>query len=107
MKHELAFQPLKDADTELPVGGSYAWRVRGEYHLVNPETVAKVQRRFGRFEKTAARTGFQGHPVLRDKNKFISRQRRVPLRLVGEQIVDPKGFARSIGRKDTNVRLAF
>src|SRR5580698_8297433 len=43
MKHELAFQPLKDADTELPVGGSYAYRVRGEYHLVNPSTVTKLQ----------------------------------------------------------------
>ncbi len=43
MKHELAFQPLKDADTELPVGGSYAWRIRGEYHLVNPLTVSKMQ----------------------------------------------------------------
>jgi glutamate synthase (NADPH/NADH) large chain len=43
MKHELAFQPLKDADTELPVGGSYAWRIRGEYHLVNPFTVSKLQ----------------------------------------------------------------
>jgi glutamate synthase (NADPH/NADH) large chain len=43
MKHELAFQPLKEADTELPVGGSYAWRIRGEYHLVNPFTVSKLQ----------------------------------------------------------------
>ena len=43
MKHELAFQPLQDTDTELPVGGSYAWRVRGEYHLVNPSTVSKMQ----------------------------------------------------------------
>jgi glutamate synthase (NADPH/NADH) large chain len=43
MKHELAFQPLKEADTELPVGGSYAWRVRGEYHLLNPSTVSKLQ----------------------------------------------------------------
>jgi glutamate synthase domain-containing protein 2/glutamate synthase domain-containing protein 1/glutamate synthase domain-containing protein 3 len=43
MKHELAFQPMQDTDTELPVGGSYAWRVRGEYHLVNPSTVSKMQ----------------------------------------------------------------
>src|SRR5271166_142125 len=43
MKHELAFQPLQDTDTELPVGGSYAWRVRGEYHLLNPDTVSKLQ----------------------------------------------------------------
>jgi glutamate synthase domain-containing protein 2/glutamate synthase domain-containing protein 1/glutamate synthase domain-containing protein 3 len=43
MKHELAFQPLMELDTELPVGGSYAYRVRGEYHLVNPATVGKMQ----------------------------------------------------------------
>ena len=44
MKHQSAYQPLNALDTELPVGGSYAWRVRGEYHLVNPETVSKMQR---------------------------------------------------------------
>jgi glutamate synthase domain-containing protein 2/glutamate synthase domain-containing protein 1/glutamate synthase domain-containing protein 3 len=43
MKHELAFAPLMELDTELPVGGSYAYRVRGEYHLVNPSTVSKMQ----------------------------------------------------------------
>ncbi len=44
MKHEMAYKPLNEIDTELPVGGSYAWRARGEYHLVNPETVTKMQR---------------------------------------------------------------
>ena len=43
MKHDLAFRPLTDADTELPVGGSYQYRVRGEYHLFNPLTVSKLQ----------------------------------------------------------------
>jgi glutamate synthase (NADPH) large chain len=43
MKHALAFQPLMDLDTELPVGGSYAFRLRGEYHLLNPDTVSKMQ----------------------------------------------------------------
>jgi glutamate synthase (NADPH/NADH) large chain len=42
-KHALAFQPISDSDTELPVGGSYAWRVRGEYHLLNPSTISKMQ----------------------------------------------------------------
>jgi glutamate synthase (NADPH) large chain len=52
MKHALAFQPLTDIDTELPVGGSYAFRVRGEYHLINPESVSKMQHavRQGSFE---------------------------------------------------------
>jgi glutamate synthase (NADPH) large chain len=43
MKHALAYQPLRDIDTELPVGGSYAFRLRGEYHLLNPATVSKLQ----------------------------------------------------------------
>jgi len=43
LKHDLAFQPLAEYDTELPVGGNYAYRVRGEYHRLNPETVSKMQ----------------------------------------------------------------
>ena len=34
---------MSEADTELDVGGSYQYRVRGEYHLVNPLTVSKLQ----------------------------------------------------------------
>ncbi|HUE20147.1 MAG TPA: glutamate synthase large subunit [Bryobacteraceae bacterium] len=43
MKHALAFRPITDYDTELPVGGNYQYRVRGEYHLLNPLTVSKLQ----------------------------------------------------------------
>jgi glutamate synthase domain-containing protein 2/glutamate synthase domain-containing protein 3 len=34
---------VTDADTELPVGGNYQYRVRGEHHLLNPLTISKVQ----------------------------------------------------------------
>ena len=43
MKHEHAFRPLADSDTELPAGGNYQYRVRGEYHLFNPLSVSKLQ----------------------------------------------------------------
>jgi glutamate synthase domain-containing protein 2/glutamate synthase domain-containing protein 3 len=43
MKHEMAFRPVTGADTDLPAGGNYQFRVRGEYHLVNPVTVSKLQ----------------------------------------------------------------
>ncbi len=43
MKHDLAFRPVTAADTELPSSGNYQFRVRGEYHLVNPVTVSKLQ----------------------------------------------------------------
>jgi glutamate synthase domain-containing protein 2/glutamate synthase domain-containing protein 1/glutamate synthase domain-containing protein 3 len=42
MKHALAYQNA-EGDTELPVGGNYAWRVRGEHHLLNPLTISKMQ----------------------------------------------------------------
>jgi glutamate synthase domain-containing protein 2/glutamate synthase domain-containing protein 1/glutamate synthase domain-containing protein 3 len=43
LKHEYAFQPLTDSETELVVGGQYQFRVDGEYHLQNPETISKLQ----------------------------------------------------------------
>jgi glutamate synthase domain-containing protein 2/glutamate synthase domain-containing protein 1/glutamate synthase domain-containing protein 3 len=43
MKHSYAFQPLTDSETELVVGGHYQYREGGEYHLVNPVTISKLQ----------------------------------------------------------------
>ncbi|HEX8984507.1 MAG TPA: glutamate synthase central domain-containing protein, partial [Bryobacteraceae bacterium] len=42
LKHHNAFQrPV--ADTDLAVGGNYQYRAHGEYHLVNPDTITKLQ----------------------------------------------------------------
>ncbi|HLY16243.1 MAG TPA: glutamate synthase large subunit [Bryobacteraceae bacterium] len=43
IKHAHAFEPVTGYHTELPVGGNYQYRVRGEYHLLNPLTVSKLQ----------------------------------------------------------------
>ncbi|MGI8988492.1 MAG: glutamate synthase large subunit [Bryobacteraceae bacterium] len=43
MKHEHGFRPAGDSEPELATGGSYQYRVRGEYHLFNPLTVSKLQ----------------------------------------------------------------
>src|SRR5579862_6437742 len=43
MKHEYAFRPLTEFETELGVGGNYHQRVNGEYHLLNPNTISKLQ----------------------------------------------------------------
>jgi len=42
-RHEFGFLPPTDVDTELDVGGEYQFRARGEKHLLNPATVAKLQ----------------------------------------------------------------
>jgi glutamate synthase (NADPH/NADH) large chain len=43
LKHEFAFRPVTEAEAELEIGGSYQYRIGGEYHLYNPLTVAKLQ----------------------------------------------------------------
>jgi len=43
MKHEHAFRPVTESEKELDLGGQYQYRVNGEYHLLNPLTVSKLQ----------------------------------------------------------------
>ena len=43
MKHAYAYQALTDSETELEVGGHYQYREGGEYHLLNPQTISKLQ----------------------------------------------------------------
>ncbi len=43
LKHDYAFRPLTESETELAVGGTYHQRVNGEYHLLNPATISKLQ----------------------------------------------------------------
>jgi glutamate synthase (NADPH/NADH) large chain len=63
LKHEHAFRPVTESETELDIGGSYQYRVNGEYHLLNPLTVSKLQHavREKRFET------FQEYTDLIDK----------------------------------------
>ncbi|MGZ4836696.1 MAG: glutamate synthase central domain-containing protein, partial [Terriglobales bacterium] len=43
MKHEHAYRPIGECEPELAIGGNYAYRAGGEYHLINPTTVSKLQ----------------------------------------------------------------
>jgi len=43
MRHQLAYGNSMNHKHALDVGGEYAWRVRGEEHLLGPETIAKLQ----------------------------------------------------------------
>jgi glutamate synthase (NADPH/NADH) large chain len=43
LRHEFAMLSPSDSGTELGVGGEYQYRVRGEKHLINPTTIAKLQ----------------------------------------------------------------
>jgi len=43
MRHEHAWRPLTESETELAVGGAYAYRRDGELHLLNPQTISTLQ----------------------------------------------------------------
>ncbi len=43
LRHHLAHEVSPSLDGELDPGGQYQWRRRGEYHMYNPDTVAKLQ----------------------------------------------------------------
>ena len=42
-RHDFSLHPVKPFETELEIGGTYQYRVRGEYHMLNPNTVSKMQ----------------------------------------------------------------
>ncbi len=42
-RHHRAFRPELPDEHPLDSGGQYQWRRRGEFHLFNPQTVAKLQ----------------------------------------------------------------
>jgi glutamate synthase (NADPH/NADH) large chain len=44
MKHEHAYRRTTESETELQIGGDYQYRIGGEYHLINPDTISKLQR---------------------------------------------------------------
>jgi glutamate synthase domain-containing protein 2/glutamate synthase domain-containing protein 1/glutamate synthase domain-containing protein 3 len=43
MRHHLAYEVSPSLDGDLEPGGFYQWRRRGEYHMYNPESIAKLQ----------------------------------------------------------------
>ncbi len=42
-RHHLAYEVSPSLDGDLDVGGQYQWRRRGEFHMYNPESIAKLQ----------------------------------------------------------------
>jgi glutamate synthase domain-containing protein 2/glutamate synthase domain-containing protein 1/glutamate synthase domain-containing protein 3 len=43
LRHRHAFRPLTESEADLASGGDYQYRADGEYHLINPQTISKLQ----------------------------------------------------------------
>ena len=86
MKHDFAFRPINESDTELETGGSYQYRIRGEFHLLNPQTVSKLQhavqqQSFATFKEFSALVNDQSrqHCTLRGLMNFKPGAKPVPI----------------------------
>jgi glutamate synthase domain-containing protein 2 len=100
MKHEHAFRPFTESETELEVGGSYQYRVNGEYHLLNPLTVSKLQhavhdKRFETFEEYSELIDKQNRDLctLRGLMELKTAKKPVPLDQVEPASAIVKRFA--------------
>jgi glutamate synthase domain-containing protein 2/glutamate synthase domain-containing protein 1/glutamate synthase domain-containing protein 3 len=67
MKHEHAFRPLRESETELAVGGNYHYRIGGEHHMLNPPTVSKLQHAVRSADRERGYQTFQEYAELIDK----------------------------------------
>ena len=85
-RHNHAYKVALNLDGELDVGGQYQWRRRGEFHMYNPNTIAKLQhsvragnyRLFKDYTKSVDDQG-RALATLRSLLKFKSDRQPVPL----------------------------
>ncbi len=70
MRHEAAYVDVED-ESDLELGGQYQWRMRGERHLHNPDTIAKLQQ--------AARTN--DWELYREYQRLIDHASHAPITL--------------------------
>jgi glutamate synthase domain-containing protein 2/glutamate synthase domain-containing protein 1/glutamate synthase domain-containing protein 3 len=66
MRHEHAYEASAALDGDLDVGGHYQWRRRGEHHMYNPNTVAKLQH--------AVRAG--SYPMFKEYSSLVNDESR-------------------------------
>ena len=106
MKHEHAFRPLTESETELAVGGTYHQRVNGEYHLLNSSTISKLQQavRQGSFQTFREYTDLidkqsSNMATLRSLMKFKKSDTPVPI-----EEVEP---AKEIVKRFTTGAMSF
>src|SRR5208282_3274268 len=66
MRHHRGFPALEVDGQVLDSGGQYQWRSDGEYHMWNPDTVAKLQQ--------AVR--ITGYPTFKQYSKLVNDETR-------------------------------
>ncbi len=65
-RHAVGYPVFQSNDTMLEEGGDYAWRKEGEYHQLNPTTIALLQH--------STRSG--SYPIFKQFSKAVNEQTR-------------------------------
>jgi glutamate synthase (ferredoxin) len=85
-RHTYAFKVAANLDGDLDVGGQYQWRRGGEFHMYNPNTIARLQHsvrsgNFRLFKEYTKAIDEQSRSLatLRSLLKFNSSRKPVPL----------------------------
>src|SRR6202050_1632650 len=85
-RHTYAFKVAANLDGDLDVGGQYQWRRAGEFHMYNPNTIARLQHsvrsgNFRLFKEYTKAVDEQSRSLatLRSLLKFNSSRPSVPL----------------------------
>jgi glutamate synthase (NADPH/NADH) large chain len=85
-RHNYAFKVAANLDGDLDVGGQYQWRRAGEFHMYNPNTIARLQHsvrsgNFRLFKEYTKAVDEQSRSLatLRSLLKFNSSRPSVPL----------------------------
>ena len=99
-RHNFAFRPISESEPELAIGGNYQFRVHGEHHLLNPQTVSKLQHavqggRYETFEEYAQLIDEQNNKLctLRGLMTLKTAPRPIPLEEVEPASEIVKRFA--------------
>jgi glutamate synthase (NADPH) large chain len=98
--HTLGFRPISESETELVVGGNYFYRVNGERHLLNPQTVSTLQhavrqQSYATFQQYAAAIDEQNEKLctLRGLIQFKTAAQPLPLEEIESATNIVKRFA--------------
>ncbi len=99
-KHTFAYRSISESENELPTGGFYQYRVNGERHLLNPETVSKLQHAvrkssYATFQEYSKLIDEQNetHYTLRGLMKLKTTPRPIPIEEVEPAVEIVKRFA--------------
>lgn len=95
-RHRKAYPQRVSTDPRLDWGGQYKWRSNGEYHMINPDSVAKLQ--------YATKIG--SYADFKEYSKLINEQARNLCTLRGLMDFSPADSSRADG-SPTNGRRAI